>query len=595
MKRKWNNQNHNQNHVEWMIENRNLPIKHDLKIDKLFQKYIDVYGSHDYITYIISLYLEPVAFVKYDKTDPNIITDLLPLFDYSFLDFYLCDRSYEDELYSYIRNIESTYDYRFMANPLFIDYKVENQDPYTKKLYQRIITLLNEGTSAVSGGNKKYIKKWDEIDVRKYETKSFEDYTYIDFYHDFLGNRSYLSKESKDLLNMNHHLSETQYFLSIFQRFIETREYHNQYIKVKSLNDIKVYLDSMLRSIHNQNTYIINEANALSHFFQNRSDYENVKGLIEHKFVFSFGAYLDPANTNVQRSFTNIFRTYYPLFVFTLLSPNVRDKYRDLYGFMDIRPVEKVRNSGVYSFLVSIIGQDDLYLHKDANNVKNLSIFFEYILSIHSIEKIISDYLYEKSLNREIEKSLDHERSYIQNIKNRVKAKKYIESIKRNATERVYKYMMDSIESYKNIFFQNYLKMFINYMMYLIYHHYPVYIPIVYKKYKIKNTYSSYPYNNTSFVNEVRSIFRKHIEMNDPEMRRILDLFGRMKLTGDFLQMLEVDQDYSVYHHPLFRQKRGYLITQDRILGSFCATVPNVNYISKATVDKNIYYFYRDH
>ncbi len=129
-------------------------------------------------------------------------------------------------------------------------------------------------------------------------------------------------------------------------------------------------------------------------------------------------------------------------------------------------------------------------------------------------------------------------------------------------------------------------------MMYLIYHHYQQYIPIVFKKYKIKNVYSVYPYQQPSFVDELRAIFQKHI--NDEAMYHILYLFGRMKLMGDFLQMLEVDQDYAVYQNSTFRHKRGYLITQDRILGSFCASIPSVNYISKATIHKEIYYFYRN-
>ncbi len=489
MKRKWNEFNH----MNIMNENKNLNVNIDNKIEYLIQSFIEKYGNNDYIKYMISIYLEPVAFVKYGINQE--IQDIQPLLEYSFFDFYLCDRSYEDELYTYIQEIESNDSYQFSINPFFIRTK---SDLYSTKLYKKIVNTFyhNENHSEnqekneilwEGGTKKKSTKKWDEINIRKYQNDSFYHYMRTDFFHDFFGSRSYLSKSSKDFIYPKDTYDETKYFQSIFQKFIQNKQNGNGYVKVKSIEDIKVYLNQMLQFIQKQNAFIINEASGLSHFFQNRMDYESLKTIIEDKFVFSFGAYLDSSNPYPNRSFTNIFKSYDYLLYYTILIPEIRDKYRNLYGFMDMRPIEKNRNSGIYTFLLSIYGQDSIYMDKNANNVKNLSIFFEYILSMNSIEKIINDYSYEKSVRIEVEKSIEKEEVYIKSIQNRVKQKKYIESIQNRSIQHVLQQIQESIDTYKNIFFYNYLKMFVNIMMYLIYHHYQQYIPIVFKKYKIKN------------------------------------------------------------------------------------------------------------
>jgi hypothetical protein len=84
----------------------------------------------------------------------------------------------------------------------------------------------------------------------------------------------------------------------------------------------------------------------------------------------------------------------------------------------------------------------------------------------------------------------------------------------------------------------------------------------------------------------------------DTNIYNIIYIFGRIKLMGDFIQMLEVDTNFTSYRDKEFQYKKGFLITQDRILGSYCATIPNINYISKTTLHakgvKEIYYFYRN-
>jgi hypothetical protein len=99
--------------------------------------------------------------------------------------------------------------------------------------------------------------------------------------------------------------------------------------------------------------------------------------------------------------------------------------------------------------------------------------------------------------------------------------------------------------------------------------------------------------NDQVFIDDIRTLFQKNIERK--EFYMILYLFGRLKLLGDFIQLLEVDDSFGRARHPDFKGKRGYIITQDRILGTYCSTVPDIRYMCKSTVSGDgIYYFYRE-
>ena len=79
-----------------------------------------------------------------------------------------------------------------------------------------------------------------------------------------------------------------------------------------------------------------------------------------------------------------------------------------------------------------------------------------------------------------------------------------------------------------------------------------------------------------------------------PILFQIILFFSRFKIMGDLLQLIEVDYSFNIYRKDKFKNKKGYLITQDRMLGTFSATYENANYICKNTLNGEIYLFFRN-
>ncbi len=98
--------------------------------------------------------------------------------------------------------------------------------------------------------------------------------------------------------------------------------------------------------------------------------------------------------------------------------------------------------------------------------------------------------------------------------------------------------------------------------------------------------------NNEIFINDIKNIFLNNLYRR--EFYIVIYIFGRIKLMGDFIQMIEVDKNFKNYRHDNFINKNGYLITQDRILGSYCSTIKDINYMCKVKLNDGLYYFYRN-
>jgi hypothetical protein len=189
-----NNLNNNKNNNKNNIEN---------KINELVElyksKYMNKNGTNHYLSIMISIYFEPIIFIKYDIS--GNIEDIQPILKYSFLDYYFFDKSYEVQFINYIQYIYKKYNYICKPNPYFI--KFDTSDLYEKKLKKKIFELYNIKNKSIykkqKGGHIDY-----KLFKQKYETEYFETYFTTDFVHDFYPSaRSFLSKESEDLLNNN--------------------------------------------------------------------------------------------------------------------------------------------------------------------------------------------------------------------------------------------------------------------------------------------------------------------------------------------------------------------------------------------------------
>ena len=84
MKRKFDEVN-NINIIENNLNNLNKKSNIDIKIEFLINEFKNKYGEENYLLYIISIYLEPVIFIKYDSN--HQIIDIQP-------EFYLLSSSY---------------------------------------------------------------------------------------------------------------------------------------------------------------------------------------------------------------------------------------------------------------------------------------------------------------------------------------------------------------------------------------------------------------------------------------------------------------------------------------------------------------------
>lgn len=122
------------------------------------------------------------------------------------------------------------------------------------------------------------------------------------------------------------------------------------------------------------------------------------------------------------------------------------------------------------------------------------------------------------------------------------------------------------------------------------------------KKYKIRKNILSYTnsfintgdlFNNNNYLNYLLTYFRNNISHMQILFQIIL-FFSRFKIMGDLLQLIEVHHSFNIYRKDKFKNKKGYLITQDRMLGTFSATYENANYICKNTLNGEIYLFFRN-
>ncbi len=425
MKRKFNHINN----IEIINDFNKNKSNIDNKINELIELYKSKYGNDNYLSIMISIYFEPIIFIKYNEY--NIIEDVQPILKYSFIDYYFFDKSYEVQFINYIKYINKKYNYICKANPYFIKFDVTElfQKKLKKKIYELYKIKYNITDNIVKeqkGANFNY-----SLFKQKYETDYFETYFITDFIHDFYpSQRSFLSKESEDLLNNNvfiTKLNEIDYFIKCFNEKILTSYDNNSYIKVNNLDQIKSTLYNLLNIINSTNSYVINEASGLKHFFSNETDKNDAINLINNKIVFSLGAYMDSYNQSENKSPTLIYKNNntYEALISTALTISPTDDYRNFLGVNRVNCSYDYSNKK-YIFNVYITGSKSVSLEKDANNVTYLSIFFEFILSNKNIENII--------LNKDN---------------------------KSNTTK------LSLISEYNEIYFKNYIKIFVYMLIYL--------------------------------------------------------------------------------------------------------------------------------
>ncbi len=326
--------------------------------------------------------------------------------------------------------------------------------------------------------------------------------------------------------------------------------------------DIKTEVYKLIQHIESTDSYVINEASALSHFVKNKSDQQYLLHLINSKIVFSLGAYLDSSNQSLSKVPTLIYdkiSNYNHLlsYVFQIQTHQI---YSILLG-MDVIQIIYNQISQKYEFSIHFRGKYPIKFEKNVNTVSYLSIFIEYILSNHTIEEIID----KKNKNNNTKIAI--------------------------------------ISEYSEVYHKKYVKMFTNLLIFLFTRNrsmptttiglhittLPEVIDFLHK-YNIQTFIDSY--DDEMIIDDLRKIFQKNIYKE--EFYLVLYIYGRIKLMGDFIQLLEVDQYFKKNRAAPFRSQKGYLITQYRMLGSYCSTLEDINYMCKSTLHDGIYYFYRN-
>lgn len=537
-------------------------------ISSLYSLYEDLYGKHAKY-YIMNLFVEPVIFIHLENDDYT------PIFHFSFLEYIFLDKSDHEKIEKILaKNMEKKN--QLTINPYFIgfhkkyDFIFDHIYKLYDTLYDKKEVLLQIGSGSIG------LNLYTKLNGNSY----YESYIMNDFVHDFFNkDRSFLSAKNIEKLNKKiKYESEKHFFKRVFRDIIEKRLNEMNYKICESQNDIGICFFTIMKYIHRtqRKPYIIQDAAALSFFYMSKEDLLEIRELFSSYFVSSVGAYMDPySKVNRNRILNQIYGEYDSLTKADMLREYADDYYSQICKIFFNETFEDIYLS-VPS--VSRDGFDiespffNLSLKKGANSVGNLSIFLQHILSKKNIENIVHDphrmELYMKNHNVMM---------YI-----------FIASITSIIlqNEEMYNHANPTLRAH-----------LMNLMMEMPYTDKKIYDELKRGKkrknilqYKDQNIYfdSLRLFSNENYRNEILSFFSKYVYSYNPFIKVIL-FFSRFKLVGDLLQLVEVDHSLNQYRNKKFQNRSGYLITQDRMLGTFAATYSNSKFISKC----GLYLFYR--
>ncbi len=604
--------NENKNENKNKNDNKNIQ-----KLDDLYIVYEEVYNKNAKY-YFANLFIEPVIFYNQE------LNSYIPIFNFSFLEYIFLDKSNHNEIEIILKNMKDN-NYNIIVNPYFIKFFKKNKYILGYVLLKLNLNM-NQNEANLIGGSID-----DDLKVKLEKNLYYETYLISDFVHDFYNkNRSNLSINS--INKINHYVksyteSENKFFNRVFTNIIKDKKLNNNYI-LCSKNDIGVHFYQLLYDIYNtKNYYIIQDAGALSFFDMSEIDLNKIKGYFGSNIIKSVGVYMDPFtqiknNSDLELIYKNdrdtIIWNYYNQICNTLFNQyfqNIGLKITDVY-----------KNS--YNINTQLF---NLSFSPNYNSVSNISICLEYMLNdtnifnkkINDIKnkcepkinefknkiKQINNYLklYKNQTNYQILLNiLDQKKFYndeIKKMENKIKEKEQLFVTTKFIFLSVMTYIFINDQTIFNTLDLHIKNIIIHFLLTVEYSDKDKIIKNELKKYKIRENILSYLtkdffintcelFNNEIYLNYLLTYFRNNITTM-PILFQIILFFSRFKIMGDLLQLIEVDHSFNLYRNDKFKNKKGYLITQDRMLGTFSATYENANYICKNTLNGQIYLFFR--
>lgn len=587
----------------------NKNILNEIK-DIFFEKF-----HKEYIYFFINLFIEPIIFYK----EINNIIEYIPIYDFSFLEYIFLDKSNHQKI-EYKINIMYEYNYILVENPYFIPFDTDKYNyilEYINNLFEKEINNIetekinniekNESNNLYGGDTQnKEIKPENKLSTELKEKLKkniyFQTYLFSDLVHDFSSSdRSFLSIENmnkfKDIIQNKFKiniLNETTFFKKIRNELLLTNLLHNEYKICKNDKTVGLEFYKLLKKIVQiKEYYIINEASGISFFHLSKDNFVKIMKRLKVNIVKSVGVYIDPYSKKKKiQTNQNITSIYEEEVYYNKICKEIfeEDYFNDIYLRVDELTNNLFDVEGDYTYNL---------LEKNANSVTNLSIFIEYISTTLSIETIIKNKLYKKYSNVQHEEfENEYKNIYDNYCDNDLDFQQlFLSSITSILLNNQHLFKLQYGENIKNIIISYLLK--IKYKNNI---HNDIMSELKNKKIrKDINKYFnsivippeiSYLFEDEEYDYYTRLFFNIHLDKNKLFFKIIL-FFTRFKLAGDLFQLIEVDHSFVEYRNKEFKNKNGFLITNDRNLGSYSSTHEKTNYICKNKIKKEIYLFYR--
>ncbi len=598
-------------------ENNNITNKKD-QLYSLYEIFENIYQKNAKY-YFANLFIEPIIFYN-QKEDIY-----LPIFDFSFWEYVFLDKSNHFEIEKYITTKYELH-YVLQPNQYFIGFYKKNQ-----YIFDFILTIFkekNQENILLEGGSSINVDLREKLKKNTY----YMDYIISDFAHDFLDrSRTKLSEVSYQKIKniIPEYKSESAFFSNVFENIIQKKLLNTDFKICNKKRDVGIQFYKLLRKIYqynNGNIYIIEDAHAISFFYLTKEDLQEIQNSFHFQTLCTVGVYMDPA-THIQKS-ENKNRSIEAIYGSDDHIESIQIYYTQICkalfnnSFSEIGlTITNISSTGftIYSPFTNA------FFRKGENTVSSISRFLDYIISnkfaYQSIEEKLKN---EGEMIKKAKKDLQQEKNKLKKMKidDSEISKKNIElkewSQKYNTKLYNHQWMyttnndlfisaMTYIFITNDFFFykldKNIQKMICDFLSELSYTDQTIYSEL--KKYKVRKNIFHYTnikdipftislFEKNEYITFVYDFFKKNIDKDSSGLLfQIVLFFSRFKLIGDLLQLIEVDKSFVEYRLNKYKKKNGYLITQDRMLGSYSATYENANFICKNTFNNNIYLFYR--
>lgn len=625
------------NNLEFIKNNKNT--KKNVLINKsvldeikniFFEKF-----DKEYIYFFINLFIEPIIFYKevnhiIDNSEQSSIyfnnmknIEYIPIYNFSFLEYIFLDKSNHNEIEKNV-NIMYKHNYILVENPYFISLHTDKQNyilEYIDNLLKEEIINIEEENNIkdkidnindLYGGNGKIeeIKPENKLSIELKEklkkNEYFQTYLFSDFIHDFSSSdRSFITVENmnkfKQIIKNKFKikiLNETSFFKKIKDELLLTKRLQNDYIICKNNKIVGIQFYKKLKEIIKiKKYYIINEASGISFFHLSDNDFNKIMKKLKLNIIKSVGVYIDPYSKKKKlQTNQNIKSIYEEEMYYNKICKQIfqEDYFNDIYLRVDELTNNLFDVEGDYTYNL---------LAKNANSVPSLSIFIEYITSTLSIEIIIKNKLNKKYNNPKDKEKINIMENEYKNIYDNYN--EYSICFQQLFLSSITSILLNNQHLFKLKYGENVKNIIISYLIKIKYKK-DVYNHIIneLKNGKIRKDIKKY-FDSITIPSEIsyllednnydyytRLFFSTNLDKNKLFFKLIL-FFTRFKLAGDLLQLIEVDHSFVEYRNEEFKDKNGFLITNDRNLGTYAATYENTNYICKNKIKKEIYLFYR--